>query len=57
MVHDIVVRNGSIVDGTGAEPTQGDLAIDGGLITAMGEVETRGKEEIDADGHLVTWIY
>ena len=54
MVHDIVVRNGSIVDGTGAEPTQGDLAIDGGLITAMGEVETRGKEEIDADGHLVT---
>ena len=35
MVHDIVVRNGSIVDGTGAEPTRGDLAIDGGLITAM----------------------
>ena len=54
MVHDIVVRNGSIVDGTGAEPTQGDLAIDGGLITAMGEVETKGKKEINADGHLVT---
>ncbi|MAI42172.1 MAG: amidohydrolase [Gammaproteobacteria bacterium] len=54
MVHDIVIRNGSIVDGTGAEPVRGDLAIDGSSITAMGEVETKGKKEIDADGHLVT---
>ena len=54
MVHDIVIRNGNIVDGTGAEPVRGDLAIDGSSITAVGEVETKGKKEIDADGHLVT---
>ena len=54
MVHDIVIRNGSIVDGTGTEPVRGDLAIDGSSITAVGEVETKGNKEIDADGHLVT---
>ena len=54
MVHDIVIRNGSIVDGTGTEPVRGDLAIDGSSITAVGEVEPKGNKEIDADGHLVT---
>ena len=50
MVHDIVIRNGSIVDGTGTEPVRGDLAIDGSSITAVGEVETKGKKEIDSSG-------
>ena len=54
MAHDIVIRGGSLVDGTGAEPVHGDLAIDDGLITAVGEVNGKGKQEIDADGHLVT---
>ena len=54
MAHDIVIRNGDIVDGTGAEPVPGDLAIDDGLISAVGKVEGKGNEEIDAEGHVVT---
>ena len=54
MTHEIVIRGGRIVDGTGAEPVEGDLAIDDGLITAVGEVDGRGKQEIDAEGHMVT---
>jgi len=54
VAHDIVIRGGDIVDGTGAEPVHGDIAIDDGLITAIGDVDGKGKQEIDADGHLVT---
>ena len=54
MAHDIVIRGGDIVDGTGAEPVPGDLAIDEGSITAVGQVDGKGREEIDASGHLVT---
>ncbi len=54
MAHDIVIRGGNIADGTGAEPVHGDIAIDDGLITAIGEVAGKGAQEIDAEGHLVT---
>lgn len=54
MAHDLVIRNGRIVDGTGAEGYAGDLAIDGDTITQVGEVKDRGTREIDADGHAVT---
>ena len=54
MAHDLVIRNGQIVDGTGAEPRPGDLAIDDGIISALGKVENRGKQEIDAEGLAVT---
>ena len=54
MAHDLVVRGGQLVDGTGGEPQLGDLAIDDGLITAVGEVSGRGKREIDAEGQMVT---
>ncbi len=54
MAHDLVIRNGLIVDGLGNEPTHGDVAIDGDAISAVGEVDGRGREEIDAEGHAVT---
>ncbi len=54
MLHDIVIRGGDITDGTGAEPFHGDLAIDDGLITAVGEVSGKGQQEIDAQGHIVS---
>ena len=54
MSHDLVIRGGSVVDGTGAAARTADIAIDGGLITAIGKVEARGRREIDADGLLVT---
>ncbi|MFC3068035.1 N-acyl-D-amino-acid deacylase family protein [Phenylobacterium soli] len=52
-MHDIVIRGGTIVDGTGAAPVTGDLAIDGGLISAVGRVEGQGRREIDAAGCIV----
>ncbi len=54
MAHDIVIRGGDVVDGTGAEPVRGDLAIDGGTIAAVGKVDGRGRREIDAEGLAVT---
>ena len=50
MTHDIVIRGGNVVDGTGAEPFQADIAVDGDQITEIGKVDGRGKEEIQADG-------
>ncbi|WP_426169104.1 N-acyl-D-amino-acid deacylase family protein [Sandarakinorhabdus sp. DWP1-3-1] len=52
-MHDMVIRNGTIVDGTGAPAFTGDIAIDGGLISAVGTVTARGREEIDATGLTV----
>ena len=50
----LVIRNGTIVDGTGGEPYQADLAITGDRITAIGGAIPQGTEEIDATGKLVT---
>ena len=54
MAHDLVVRGGIIVDGTGGTPFEGDVAVDGDAITAVGEVSERGHEEIEAQGAVVT---
>ena len=57
-IHDVVIRNGNIVDGSGKKPFLGDIAIDEGKITKVGEVINSGKKEIDADGNLVSpgWV-
>ncbi len=53
--HDLVIRNGLVVDGTGAAPQPGtSIAIDGDLITAIGTDVGSGRREIDATGLLVT---
>src|SRR4051794_230909 len=52
MSHDIVITGGTIVDGTGAEPFTGDIAIDGDRITAVGAVTGRAKRTIDAAGAI-----
>ena len=54
MSHDLVIRNGQLIDGTGAEAYRGDLAINGDTITQVGQVEGSGKREIDAAGHAIT---
>jgi len=51
---DLVIRGGAIVDGTGAPPVEGDVAIEGDRIAAVGRVAESGREEIDARGLLVT---
>lgn len=53
-MHDLVIRNGVIVDGTGAPPFRADLAIDDGVIAAIGRIEADGRETVDAEGLLVT---
>jgi N-acyl-D-aspartate/D-glutamate deacylase len=51
---DLIIRGGTIVDGTGGTPHEGDIAISGGIITGIGRVSGRGAEEIEAKGRLVT---
>src|ERR1700722_7852398 len=53
-MHDIVIRNGKIVDGTGAPAFIGDIAIDNGVITSVGGKAGAARREIDAAGMLVT---
>ena len=53
-IHDLIVRGGAVVDGSGGPPIEGDIAVRGGRIAAVGTVAGRGREEIDARGHIVT---
>ena len=57
-MHDIVIRNASIIDGTGNKAVNGDVAIDNGKISEVGGKQSRGKQEINADGLLLTpgWV-
>src|SRR5215472_10134519 len=57
-MHDLVIRNGKIVDGTGQPARVGDIAVDGGAIAAAGGKAGPGRREINADGLLVTpgWV-
>jgi N-acyl-D-amino-acid deacylase len=57
-MHDLVIRNGSIVDGTGKAAFGGDVAIDRGVIVSVGGKAGAGRREIDAAGLLVTpgWV-
>ena len=52
--YDLVIRNGNVVDGTGAEPLEADIAVKDGKIARVGNVSGGGAEEIDAKGKLVT---
>jgi N-acyl-D-amino-acid deacylase len=57
-LHDVVIRNGKIFDGSGGKPFIGDVAIDDGKISLVGVIEGSGTKEIDAKGNLVTpgWV-
>jgi N-acyl-D-aspartate/D-glutamate deacylase len=57
-MYDLVIRNATIVDGTGRPAFTGDLAVQDGKISAVGEVSETGKKEIDARGKLLTpgWV-
>jgi len=53
-MHDLVIRAGTVVDGTGAPPAPADVAVDGDRIVAVGAVPGPARETIDARGLLVT---
>ncbi len=57
-MHDLVIRGGTVVDGTGAKRFSADIAVDGGLITKVGPDVGPGKQEIDARGKIVApgWV-
>ena len=52
--HDVVIRGGTIYDGSGGTPFGADVAIDGDRVTAIGADRERGRAEIDATGLAVT---
>jgi N-acyl-D-aspartate/D-glutamate deacylase len=52
--YDLVIRGGTILDGTGRPPMEGDLAVQDGRIVACGRVPGMGREEVDARGKIVT---
>jgi N-acyl-D-aspartate/D-glutamate deacylase len=51
---DLVIRGGTVVDGTGAPPRTADVAVAGGVVTEVGRVEGTADRVVDADGALVT---
>jgi N-acyl-D-aspartate/D-glutamate deacylase len=51
---DLILRNARIVDGTGQPEFAGDVSVDRGRIVEVGQVSGRARQEIDADGRLVT---
>jgi N-acyl-D-aspartate/D-glutamate deacylase len=51
--HELVIRGGTVLDGTGAPARTADVAIEGDRVVAVGAVDGRGAREIDADGALV----
>ncbi len=53
-MHDVVIRGGTVVDGTGAIGRVADVAITDGVITEVGLVDGSARRELDADGLLVT---
>jgi N-acyl-D-aspartate/D-glutamate deacylase len=57
-MHDLVIRGGTVIDGTGAPARKADVAVDDGIITLVGDVVAAGRKEVDATGLLVTpgWV-
>ncbi len=57
-MHDLIIKGGTLVDGTGAVARTADVAVDSGRITDVGRVEGGASRIIDADGLLVTpgWV-
>ena len=57
-MHDLIIRDAKIVDGTGADAYSGDIAIDGSTLTQVGGSAGPGKREITANGAMATpgWV-
>ena len=55
---DLIIRGGTLVDGTGAAPVVGDIGVQGDRIVAVGKVEGPARREIDANGLVITpgWV-
>ena len=54
MSYDVVIRGGTVFDGTGGAPYTADIGIRDGRIEAVGSIDTKGDREIDASNYIVT---
>jgi N-acyl-D-aspartate/D-glutamate deacylase len=54
MSFDLVVRGGTVVDGSGLPGFRADVGVVGGRIARIGRIGERGRQEVDAEGHVVT---
>lgn len=57
-MYDLIIRNGTIVDGSGAPRFTADIAISGDKIAAVGDITETARQEVDASGMIVTpgWV-
>jgi len=58
-MHDLIIRGGTVVDGTGSSARAADVAVDDGRVTEVGDLDTaKARRTIDADGLMVTpgWV-
>ena len=53
MAYDLIVRNGTVIDGSGLPRYRADIAVAGGRIASIGRISERAEEEIDAEGQVV----
>jgi imidazolonepropionase-like amidohydrolase len=53
MSYDLLIKNGTVVDGTGSRPRMADVAVKDGMIAEIGKVKDGAKKTIDADGLIV----
>ena len=54
MIYDLVIKNGTVVDGSGSARYRADVAITDGKIAKIGRVNEKSKQTIDAEGHVVS---
>ena len=54
MTYDLLVKNGTVIDGSGLPRYRADVAVRHGRIAAIGRIRERAREVLDAEGHVVT---
>ena len=54
MAFDLVIRNGTVIDGSGAPGVVADVGVVSDRIARIGRIDEKGMREIDAEGHVVT---
>ena len=53
-MYDLLIKNGLVVDGTGANPVEANIGIQDGVIVYVGDIDSAAKNTIDAKGLIVT---
>ncbi|MGH8323950.1 MAG: amidohydrolase family protein, partial [Steroidobacteraceae bacterium] len=53
MQYDLIIRNGTVIDGSGLPRFRADVGVVGGKIASIGRIRDQAREVIDADGHIV----